>query len=410
MNKHNFYLDGSGFVENVVKIINGSNVNTLCINGDWGSGKSYFCNELKNKLCTGSESPCVISVNCFRGEIYDNPLMSLLEALNNYFVDNSEKNHVSDALMAVAKTIGEIGINVVAKKVLGEDCKDIVDGYKKNKDKENVESKEYRETKNIWDSFGDELLKLSTERKIVFILDELDRCRPDYAIEVMETVKHFFCVSRVKFVYSVCLSSLKKSIIHVYGEIDATLYLEKFFDFQVDIPVMIKHNGMDVARSYRYFCDLIDEIAVTSPEDKIVFNRYIENIGNVGGVKISVFEDFIKKYNVTMRGVERFVRYVDIGRFIVPVPSDKYCLVYYFALLIVVFCREQLDAVMNEYSRTDNSDIAQIISDNVKIDINPDDETGWLLAHLRELSRSSFDGDRMQHIFFDVLRKLSTVR
>lgn len=47
--KSNFYLDGSDFVENVVKIVKFSNVNTLCINGDWGSGKSYFCNELKKK-------------------------------------------------------------------------------------------------------------------------------------------------------------------------------------------------------------------------------------------------------------------------------------------------------------------------------------------------------------------------
>ena len=76
LSKPEFYLKGSEFVDNVVKIINSSSVNTLCINGDWGSGKSYFCKELKNKLCEESGKICVLSINCFDDEICNDPLMS----------------------------------------------------------------------------------------------------------------------------------------------------------------------------------------------------------------------------------------------------------------------------------------------------------------------------------------------
>ncbi len=412
LSKSKFYLKDSEFVDNVVKIINYSNVNTLCVNGDWGSGKSYFCKELKNKLCAEDDGICVLSVNCFDGEIYNDPLMSLLDALNSYFIENAEVNRVSDALMAGAKTIFEIGINVAVKKAFGEDVKDISDRCRNNysKSKENMESKEYRTIKNIWNSFTSELVKLAEGRRIVFILDELDRCRPDYAIAVLETVKHFFCVSGVKFVYSVCLTGLKKSIVHVYGEIDSALYLEKFFDFQVDIPVAVKNDGTDVARAYRYFVDLIDEISVTSPDEKIVFKKRINRVGDIGGVGVNVFEDFINKHHVSMRGVERFVRYVDVSRFIVPISSEKHSILYYFALLIVVFFREQIDFIITEYSGSNDADVAQIISDAIKVDIDQDDATGWLLANIRELSKSSFEGQQIRYVFFDTLNKLSTVK
>lgn len=412
LSKPEFYLKGSEFVDNVVKIINSSSVNTLCINGDWGSGKSYFCKELKNKLCEESGKICVLSINCFDDEICNDPLMSLLDALNGYFVENAEVNNISDALIAGAKTIFDIGINIVAKKAFGENFKDIGDGYRNNysKNKENTESKEYRTIKNIWSSFSAELTKLAEGRRIVFILDELDRCRPDYAISVLETVKHFFCVSEVKFVYSVCLMGLKKSIVHVYGEIDSDLYLEKFFDFQVDIPVAVKYNGSNIARSYRYFCDLLDEISVGSPGEKIIFKKYIEPVGTVGGIDGVVFCDFINKYNITMRGVERFVRYVDISRFIAKIPDDRYCVPYYFALLIVVFFREKVSSVINEYGGVEDANIAEIISCAIGVNINQEDKTGWLLAHLQELSKSSFDGMNVRYIFFDALSKLSTVR
>lgn len=68
--------------------------------------------------------------------------------------------------------------------------------------------------------------------KLWIFIDELDRCRPDFAVKTMEIIKHFFDITNVVFVFSVDLEQLSKTIQKVYGiGIDTDAYLRKFFDF-----------------------------------------------------------------------------------------------------------------------------------------------------------------------------------
>ena len=76
-----------------------------------------------------------------------------------------------------------------------------------------------------------------TERPLIFIVDELDRCRPTFAIEMLERVKHIFDVPGLVFVFGVNRGEICKSLQSVYGEIDADLYLHRFFDMEFALPV-----------------------------------------------------------------------------------------------------------------------------------------------------------------------------
>lgn len=68
------------------------------------------------------------------------------------------------------------------------------------------------------------------ESPLFIIIDELDRCRPDYAIRLLEEIKHFFDVPGVAFVIALHGSQLAKSINAVYGpEFDSASYLRRFF-------------------------------------------------------------------------------------------------------------------------------------------------------------------------------------
>ena len=71
---------------------------------------------------------------------------------------------------------------------------------------------------------------------MVFIVDELDRCRPTFAIELLERVKHVFDVPNILFVFGLNRDELCKSLRSVYGEIDADVYLRRFFDFEFNLP------------------------------------------------------------------------------------------------------------------------------------------------------------------------------
>jgi len=69
------------------------------------------------------------------------------------------------------------------------------------------------------------------QKALVFIIDELDRCKPSFALEILERIKHFFAVENVHFVLGVHMAQLRNSVAAAYGsQIDAHNYLQKFIN------------------------------------------------------------------------------------------------------------------------------------------------------------------------------------
>ena len=78
---------------------------------------------------------------------------------------------------------------------------------------------------------------LSEGRPVVVFVDELDRCRPTYAIEFLEVAKHLFAVDNVVFILAVNQEQLAHSVKAVYGnDFDADGYLRRFFDVDYRLP------------------------------------------------------------------------------------------------------------------------------------------------------------------------------
>ena len=70
----------------------------------------------------------------------------------------------------------------------------------------------------------------------LIIIDELDRCRPGYALEVLQAVRHLFDVPGVTFIFGVNRSELVESLKLACGNIDVETYLQKFFDLSFSLP------------------------------------------------------------------------------------------------------------------------------------------------------------------------------
>lgn len=87
--------------------------------------------------------------------------------------------------------------------------------------------------------------------RLVIVVDELDRCRPAFALSVLERVKHVFGVPGVTFVLVANLDELGKSVRSAYGEVDAEKYLEKFYDLVVRLPDA-RSAGSSVPKSRVY--------------------------------------------------------------------------------------------------------------------------------------------------------------
>ena len=86
-----------------------------------------------------------------------------------------------------------------------------------------------------------EIIKSNKDSKgqshpLVFIVDELDRCTPTFAIKTLERIKHFFSIPGIVFIFGVNKKSLKESIRKIYGNIDGDDYLRRFFHLDLVLP------------------------------------------------------------------------------------------------------------------------------------------------------------------------------
>lgn len=78
--------------------------------------------------------------------------------------------------------------------------------------------------------------ELSCEKLVIFI-DELDRCNPLYAVKLLEEIKHYYSSEKVLFVFSVNLTQLKNAVNSVYGDsFESIKYLDRFFDIRLTLP------------------------------------------------------------------------------------------------------------------------------------------------------------------------------
>ncbi|UXN12134.1 KAP family P-loop NTPase fold protein [Lactobacillus amylovorus] len=105
-------------------------------------------------------------------------------------------------------------------------------------DKKAKDYKDKVDLEKLKKEFYDALVELAPEDgKLIVFVDELDRCKPTYAIKVLERIKHYFSVPNITFIFSVDLSQLQNTVKRYYGEeFDGYHYLDRFFDLVINLP------------------------------------------------------------------------------------------------------------------------------------------------------------------------------
>lgn len=183
-------------------------------------------------------------------------------------------------------------INTETKKITGIDVKkladatiDLIGDIENLKDYEQLAERiiTTNEIKDAIDDLINNLLK--KESKIVFIIDELDRCKPDYAVKLLETITHFYSNDKIIFLVSCNSEQLSHTISKFYGEhFDSYEYLNKIFNFMITLGNI---NPQD------YF-----QLIVKSPLTDYFFDQ----------MACAVFEH----YHFTMREIGRYLYYMEV--------------------------------------------------------------------------------------------------
>ena len=249
----------------------------VALDGSWGTGKTYFL----KRWAGAHEGALVVHFDAFEHDFVSDPLPALVSALEERLtktgtddVPASWKDSVpslKEAAFKMAKPLARVvlksvgaGIVVDAadefKKIRDEEAEDRFEDFWKAEEGRRAAMKEFRtavETLAIPSEAGHEGATL------IFLVDELDRCRPEYALEVIEVIKHLFSVPRVHFVLGVNLKALEAIVRARYGpKFDAQRYLGKFIQVRLALPDEVSEGSSRNRTMLAYLDWLVREMGV----------------------------------------------------------------------------------------------------------------------------------------------------
>ena len=307
---------------------------TINLNAGWGHGKTFFLERLEKHLAALGH--LTTYVNGWRDDASNEPLVAVMAALERTLKPYFKKNSSAAALWEVAKVSGgKVAIAVakgalrrLATKYVGEaveEVSDIIDTAGQKSDISKSVSAELKEiekdaTKAVETTIDtlatkyldsrildyEKQLEASSTFKarlneilaslgaqgavrlpLVVMIDELDRCRPTYAIEMLEQVKHLFDVENTTFIIATDGDQLAHSVSAIYGNsFDGKAYLRRFFNRHY------KFEQRNLSEFVRYLFDV----------NKIDLGKFITPYELD---PVDLFVGAMKRYGITLRDAEQ---------------------------------------------------------------------------------------------------------
>ncbi len=215
---------------------------TMSINAAWGCGKTTFIEMWRQDLeASGYKT---ILLNAWENDFVSEPLIAILGELEKAFSQEEERiENIKEKAVLFSKKLGKNILPLLmkgfAEKLLGQGTAgEVMEEFTRTSLKIfNFEISEYQDQKKQIQEFKQEfeaLVGRIENKPLVFIVDELDRCRPDYAVELLEKIKHFFSVKGVVFVLAIDKEQLAASVCGYYGseKLNAKEYLRRFIDLE----------------------------------------------------------------------------------------------------------------------------------------------------------------------------------
>lgn len=261
------YLDLLNREEYLKKIINiietlstdKKNSNSYAIEGNWGCGKSWLINRLAAELYDMQDLDiaggkyCVLKFNPWEYDYYNEPLLSLILSLKNQVkaensfinINDDHKKMFKDSMKLLADELVAPVLNCISLATanpsisfFGKLFYKKTKQYKTELDKKSDEDKTqklhlnpYIDLEDVMKKVTEGLNKISKDKTIILLVDELDRCIPNYAIKVLERMHHITTdVKNIQIIYSIDRNQLDETIRKVFGQqVDVKNYLKKFF-------------------------------------------------------------------------------------------------------------------------------------------------------------------------------------
>ncbi len=263
--------------------------NIIAIDAEWGAGKTVFIkeavyllterfkrNEIDPTLIVDSskipEDILPVYFDAWKADYFLSPLLALLYTIvkscgidwgTHYEFDKRKALNLLDDIaetgssMVALVHLGILGIcinfllGIASKFIKALNKVDIFSVIKKEETFTSSLKKLFRL-----------ILKNDTQRVVIFV-DELDRCKPDFAVRLLESVKHYFRSPNIIFVFSINMDELQYVVKNYYGDgFDGYRYLDRFFDVRFQLPAIKRRE---------YFRYLINQDSITHLRDRVMY-------------------------------------------------------------------------------------------------------------------------------------------
>lgn len=226
----------------------------LAVDGPWGSGKSHFLKRwVGAHTVENGGTATTVYFDAFANDYLDDPLIGLTGAIGDRLPPGQPQRNwkkakkvvatVARPALRIAAAFATAGVTEVtgplidaAVEAAGKEAQDAAEAFWRREDGRRAAMLQFRAA----------LSEITKEGKpLIIVVDELDRCRPDYALSVLEVIKHFFAVERVHFILGVNLEALEQIVNVRYGTgINASDYLKRFVSLSLSLP---QHVGNDLS-------------------------------------------------------------------------------------------------------------------------------------------------------------------
>lgn len=227
---------------------------SIALDGNWGSGKTFFVKQCKlvldaynnhiseisdedrlniKKVCSKYsiqelselEPQVCVYYDAWENDNDNDPIFSLVHTILNSVYTDFSFNDTSSCIEKAAS---------IMEVFTGRNCSQLIE---KLKNKTFLD--ELKKTKDVEQLIKEFLTSLLFEKgnRLVIFIDELDRCKPSYAVSLLERIKHYFSDDKITFVFSINTNELQHTIQKYYGnEFNGLRYLDRFFDLRITLP------------------------------------------------------------------------------------------------------------------------------------------------------------------------------
>ncbi len=231
----------------------------VSLTAPFGYGKTTFLSMWKNDIDERRKKdenlPITITLNAWESDYCGDPLLAIVSSLIKS-LDEHQQSTQSKVLREAAKDLAWLAVglaNQVAEKLTGVDSIKAGEFAESKKKKKPDFIKLYQEKSEALNKMKEALKQVfgGENPKAFIFVDELDRCRPDYAISYLETIKHVFDIHGMVFVLAVDYHHLSCSARALFGQdLKFEEYFRKFVQRSIALPKLNKNGLHNLASDY----------------------------------------------------------------------------------------------------------------------------------------------------------------